>query len=144
MLNRTPLCLAITLTLAAATWSPLAHAAEDAATGGAAGAAAIDLERLEVRPHLEAQEGAVDLKRASDAIQDAVASDAMGRYPDNNVAESLQRLPGVSVTRDQGEGRFVVIRGLDSSLNRAVSRVKCNTSRDLLLAQLMDGQPSRP
>ncbi|RBF80420.1 TonB-dependent receptor, partial [Xanthomonas oryzae pv. oryzae] len=72
------------------------------------------------------------------------ASDAMGRYPDNNLAESLQRLPGVSVTRDQGEGRFVVIRGLDSSLNRAVSRVKCNTSRDLLLAQLMDGQPSRP
>ncbi|MCF5951482.1 TonB-dependent receptor, partial [Xanthomonas perforans] len=72
---------------------------------------------LEVRPQLEAQERAVDLKRASDAIQDAVASDAMGRYPDKNVAESLQRLPGVSVTRDQGEGRFVVIRGLDSSLN---------------------------
>lgn len=70
-----------------------------------------------MRPQLEAQERAVDLKRASDAIQDAVASDAMGRYPDKNVAESLQRLPGVSVTRDQGEGRFVVIRGLDSSLN---------------------------
>ncbi|MCF5928163.1 TonB-dependent receptor, partial [Xanthomonas perforans] len=117
MLNKTPLCLAITLTLAAATWSPLAHAAQGAATGGAASAAAIDLERLEVRPQLEAQERAVDLKRASDAIQDAVASDAMGRYPDKNVAESLQRLPGVSVTRDQGEGRFVVIRGLDSSLN---------------------------
>ncbi|KAB7762630.1 TonB-dependent receptor [Xanthomonas maliensis] len=83
----------------------------------AAAAAAIDLERLEVRPQLESQERAVDLKRSSDAIQDAVASDAMGRYPDKNVAESLQRLPGVSVTRDQGEGRFVVIRGLDASLN---------------------------
>ncbi|MCF5951632.1 TonB-dependent receptor, partial [Xanthomonas perforans] len=54
MLNKTPLCLAITLTLAAATWSPLAHAAQGAATGGAASAAAIDLERLEVRPQLEA------------------------------------------------------------------------------------------
>lgn len=117
MLNKTPLCLAITLTLAAATWSPLALAAEGAAAGGAASAAAIDLERLEVRPQTESQVRAVDLKRSSDAIQDAVASDAMGRYPDKNVAESLQRLPGVSVTRDQGEGRFVVIRGLDSALN---------------------------
>nr|WP_283161769.1 TonB-dependent receptor [Xanthomonas nasturtii] len=104
--------------MASAGWGPQAHAAEPvAATGAASGAAAIDLERLEVRPQLEAQERAVDLKRASDAIQDAVASDAMGRYPDKNVAESLQRLPGVSVTRDQGEGRFVVIRGLDSALN---------------------------
>nr|WP_095522453.1 TonB-dependent receptor [Xanthomonas nasturtii] len=104
--------------MASAGWGPQAHAAEPvAAIGAASGAAAIDLERLEVRPQLEAQERAVDLKRASDAIQDAVASDAMGRYPDKNVAESLQRLPGVSVTRDQGEGRFVVIRGLDSALN---------------------------
>ncbi|CAD2247246.1 TonB-dependent receptor [Xanthomonas arboricola] len=118
MLNKTPLCLAITLTLAAAAWSPLAQAAEGAAAAtGASGAAAIDLERLEVRPQVESQVRAVDLKRGSDAIQDAVASDAMGRYPDKNVAESLQRLPGVSVTRDQGEGRFVVIRGLDSALN---------------------------
>ncbi|MFO3707014.1 TonB-dependent receptor plug domain-containing protein, partial [Xanthomonas codiaei] len=118
MVNKTPLCLAITLTLATAGWSQQARAAEVAAPSGAASsAAAIDLQRLEVRPQLEAQERAVDLKRASDAIQDAVASDAMGRYPDKNVAESLQRLPGVSVTRDQGEGRFVVIRGLDSSLN---------------------------
>nr|WP_283161069.1 TonB-dependent receptor [Xanthomonas nasturtii] len=104
--------------MASAGWGPQAHAAEPvAAIGAASGAAAIDLERLEVRPQLEAQERAVDLKRASDAIQDAVASDAMGRYPDKNVAESLQRLPGASVTRDQGEGRFVVIRGLDSALN---------------------------
>src|SRR5690606_33355594 len=84
----------------------------------AAGAAlATDLERIEVRPQLEAQTRAVELKRDANGIQDGIASDSMGDYPDMNVAESLQRLPGVSVTRDQGEGRFVVVRGLDAALN---------------------------
>lgn len=41
----------------------------------------------------------------------------MGVYPDKNVAESLQRLPGVSVTRDGVRGRFVVVRGTDANLN---------------------------
>lgn len=144
MLNKTPLCMAITLTLASVAWSPLAQAAEEAvATGAASGAAAIDLERLEVRPQLEAQERAVDLKRASDAIQDAVASDAMGRYPDKNVAESLQRLPGVSVTRDQGEGRFVVIRGLDSSLNSVtIDGMSMGTPEDGTRSAPLDVIPS--
>ena len=144
MLNKTPLCMAITLTLASVAWSPLAQAAEEAVvTGAASGAAAIDLERLEVRPQLEAQERAVDLKRASDAIQDAVASDAMGRYPDKNVAESLQRLPGVSVTRDQGEGRFVVIRGLDSSLNSVtIDGMSMGTPEDGTRSAPLDVIPS--
>ncbi|MET0289441.1 MAG: TonB-dependent receptor [Pseudoxanthomonas sp.] len=87
--------------------------------GMAAGAAADaqTLDTVKVLPQLMAQERAIDLKRDSDAILDAVSSDAMGNYPDKNVAESLQRLPGVSVTRDQGEGRFVVVRGLDAALN---------------------------
>jgi TonB-dependent receptor len=41
----------------------------------------------------------------------------MQKYPDVNVAESLQRLPGVSLETDTGEGRFVNIRGLDADLN---------------------------
>ena len=78
---------------------------------------AVELDRLVVRPQYESQLRAIDFKRASDAIQDTVSSDSMGQYPDKNVGESLSRLPGVSVTRDQGEGRFVVIRGLDAALN---------------------------
>ncbi|KRG78204.1 TonB-dependent receptor [Stenotrophomonas ginsengisoli] len=86
------------------------------ASGGAL-EAAVALDRVEVRAQREAQVRAVDLKRSSDAIQDVVSADAIGNYPDMNVAESLQRLPGVSVTRDQGEGRYVVVRGLDAALN---------------------------
>ena len=108
-----------------------------------AGAGAIDLDRVEVRPQLESQTRAVDLKRSSDAIEDAVSSDAMGVYPDKNVAESLQRLPGVSVTRDQGEGRFVVIRGLDANLNSvSVDGIAIGTPEDSSRAAPLDVIPS--
>ena len=40
-----------------------------------------------------------------------------GRFPDANAAEALRRIPGVSMEIDQGEGRFVVVRGVDASLN---------------------------
>ena len=48
---------------------------------------------------------------------DAVSADAVGRFPDANAAEALRRIPGVSMEIDQGEGRFVVVRGIDASLN---------------------------
>lgn len=56
-------------------------------------------------------------QRASDSIQSVVHADAIGQLPDTNAAEALQRLPGVSTERDQGEGRFVSIRGLGPDLN---------------------------
>ncbi|MBB4131964.1 TonB-dependent receptor [Xanthomonas sp. 3075] len=139
MSNKTPLCLAITLTLAAATWGPLAHAAD----GAAEATDATTLDAVKVLPQLMAQERAIDLKRSSDAILDAVSSDAMGNYPDKNVAESLQRLPGVSVTRDQGEGRFVVVRGLDAALNSvSVDGIAIGTPESDNRAAPMDVIPS--
>ncbi|MEE7566828.1 TonB-dependent receptor, partial [Xanthomonas sp. Kuri4-3] len=121
----------------------------DAGGGGGGGrgrralAAATDLDRVEVRPQLEAQARAVDLKRASDALLDAVSADEVGDYPDQNVAESLQRLPGVSVTRDQGEGRFVVVRGLDAALNSvSVDGIAIGTPESDNRAAPMDVIPS--
>ena len=46
-----------------------------------------------------------------------MSADAVGRFPDANAAEALRRIPGVSLEIDQGEGRFVVVRGIDPSLN---------------------------
>jgi TonB-dependent receptor len=54
---------------------------------------------------------------AADHITSVVRADGIGRLPDRNVAEALQRLTGVSVERDQGEGRYVRIRGLGPDLN---------------------------
>ncbi|MBN6149755.1 TonB-dependent receptor [Xanthomonas sp. AmX2] len=125
------------MTLASAAWSSTARAADADAAG------ATQLDRVEVRPQAQAQSRAVALKRNTDAIQDAVSSDDMGDYPDQNVAESLQRLPGVSVTRDQGEGRFVVVRGLDAALNSvSVDGIAIGTPESDNRAAPMDVIPS--
>lgn len=51
-------------------------------------------------------------KRKADSIVDTVSAEDMGKFPDANVAEALQRIPGVSIDRQGGEGRFVSINGL--------------------------------
>jgi len=63
------------------------------------------------------QTSALSREYASDTVVDVLTRDAIGQFPDQNVAESLRRLPGINVLNDQGEGRFVAVRGLDPSLN---------------------------
>lgn len=60
---------------------------------------------------------AIRLKRNAPTIIEAVSSDTVGKLPDYNPAEAIQRLPGVSVQIDQGEARYAVVRGVDSNLN---------------------------
>ncbi|TKA92720.1 TonB-dependent receptor [Halopseudomonas bauzanensis] len=62
-------------------------------------------------------EQALDDQRRANTIKSVVHADAIGQLPDDNAAEALQRVPGLSVERDQGEGRFVRVRGLGSDLN---------------------------
>ncbi|MSU25338.1 MAG: TonB-dependent receptor [Opitutus sp.] len=70
-----------------------------------------------VEGNREGQARALQQKRTENMIMDAVAADAVGKFPDGNAAEALRRVPGVSLEIDQSEGRFVVIRGIDASLN---------------------------
>lgn len=58
-------------------------------------------------------------QRAADGVESVLTRDAIGQFPDQNVAESMRRLPGVNILADQGEGRFVSVRGLDPELNAA-------------------------
>ncbi len=58
-------------------------------------------------------------QRAADGVESVLTRDAIGQFPDQNVAESLRRLPGVNILNDQGEGRFISVRGLDPELNAA-------------------------
>lgn len=58
-------------------------------------------------------------QRAADGIESVLTRDAIGQFPDQNVAESIRRLSGVNVLNDQGEGRYVSVRGLDPELNAA-------------------------
>ncbi|MFN3521526.1 MAG: TonB-dependent receptor [Phenylobacterium sp.] len=60
---------------------------------------------------------AMDTKREAVGVVDAISADDIGRLADKNVAENLERLPGVGLAYDQGEGRYVAIRGIGASLN---------------------------
>ncbi len=57
------------------------------------------------------------MQAQADNIVSAVVADDIGALPDVNAAEALARLPGVAVQRDQGEGRYVVVRGLGPDMN---------------------------
>lgn len=59
----------------------------------------------------------IQAQRDADSIVNVLSADGIGRLPDRNAAEAVQRIPGVAIERDQGEGRFVAVRGLPSQWN---------------------------
>ena len=59
----------------------------------------------------------LNLKRDSDGIVDGIVAEDMGKFPDTNLAESLQRISGVSIDRSNGEGQLVTVRGLGPDFN---------------------------
>lgn len=90
---------------------------------------------------------AADLKRSASIIQDSITSEDLGKFPDSNVAESLQRIPGVSIDRNGGEGQFVTVRGFGPRFNTVLVNGRTfasdNEGRefsfDLLAAELISG-----
>jgi TonB-dependent receptor len=77
----------------------------------------VRLSTFQVEGQRVGQARALNQERASDNLKNIVAADAMGRFADQNAAESLARISGISLERDQGEGRFVLVRGIDPNLN---------------------------
>ncbi|KZN46090.1 TonB-dependent receptor [Pseudoalteromonas luteoviolacea] len=75
-----------------------------------------DVEVIEVRGIRRSLEASLNTKRFSDSVVDAVTAEDIGKMPDKNVAESLQRIPGVTVQRQWGEGAAVSIRGVGNDL----------------------------
>ncbi len=61
---------------------------------------------------------AMDVKRNSLQVVDSISAEDIGDFPDKNLSEALQRVTGVQISRQDGEGRGVSIRGADPSLNR--------------------------
>ena len=59
---------------------------------------------------------AIEKQRQSNLIVSVVDSDALGDFPDTTAAEAIRRLSGISVENDQGEGRYVNIRGISGDL----------------------------
>lgn len=89
-----------------------------------------------------AQAGAINQQRASDAIISVIDSDGLGNFPDTTVADSLQRVPGLSIATDQGEGRYVSIRGINADLiSASINGVRTPSPEDRR-GVLLDGVPS--
>ena len=76
-----------------------------------------ELQTIQVIGQAASVDKALSRQRAADNIESTTQADDIGDFPDSNVSESLQRLPGVSIERDQGEGRFVRVRGVAPDLN---------------------------
>jgi len=60
----------------------------------------------------------LETKRESVSVVDALTAEDVGKFPDKNLAEALQRVPGIVISRDFGEGERVNLRGLSSTLTR--------------------------
>ena len=60
---------------------------------------------------------AATIKRNAQGVVDAISAEDIGKFPDTNLAESLQRITGVSIDRSNGEGQFVTVRGFGPEFN---------------------------
>ncbi len=99
----------------------LGHAAmaadPDTQTGPQNSQSADELQEITVTGYRQSLQSALDAKRKSDLPIESVAPEDIGKMPDQNVAESLQRLPGVQIDRGQaGQGTAVLIDGLRQNL----------------------------
>ena len=60
---------------------------------------------------------AMNIKRNAEGVVDAISAEDMGKFPDSNLAELLQRITGVSIDRNNGEGQYVTVRGFGPEFN---------------------------
>lgn len=90
--------------------TPFAMAAEESADQ--------ETEVIEVRGLRGSLKANVNAKRFSDSVVDVISSEDIGKFPDKNVAESLARIPGVTIQRQFGEGSAVSIRGAGAEFTK--------------------------
>ncbi|MYA16361.1 MAG: TonB-dependent receptor plug domain-containing protein, partial [Gammaproteobacteria bacterium] len=106
--KKTPIAAAVSLAIASS-----AVSAQETERAGAAG----PIEEVVVVGIRESLKQSMDLKRARDGIVDAITAEDIGDFPDSNLAESLQRITGVSIDRERGEGARVTVRGFGPDFN---------------------------
>jgi iron complex outermembrane receptor protein len=106
------------LALAIAAFASVANAAHAQDQAPAAATADSTVAEVVVTGYRASLQSALNIKRTSNVMVDAINAEDIADFPDANLAESLQRLPGVSIDRDNGEGRTITVRGLGSDFTR--------------------------
>jgi len=118
--RKTPVTL-LAASIGLALYMPSAFAQDAAAAQDPvpeASTGATDLDTIVVTGYRASLERAQDIKRGEIGMVDAVVAQDIGKFPDLNLAESLQRIPGVVISRDGGEGRQITVRGLGPDFTR--------------------------
>jgi TonB-dependent receptor len=87
---------------------------------GTAGGSSDQLEEVIVTGFRGSLEVALEAKRESVNFTDSISAEDVGKLPDNNLAEALQRVPGVQITRTNGEGQQLSLRGMGPSFARVL------------------------
>ncbi|KRA33494.1 TonB-dependent receptor [Rhodanobacter sp. Root627] len=124
--KKTPVtALALAIGLALQTGAVMAQdtntSSQDSSVAPSAAAADKDVTSLTsvtVTGYRASVQKALDVKRGELGMVDAIMAEDVGKFPDLNLAESLQRIPGVVITRDAGEGRNITVRGLGPDFTR--------------------------
>jgi TonB-dependent receptor len=101
---------------AASTWVLLSAGQALAQTAPAKVEDSSQVEEVVVTGFRASLANALNLKKNSNQIIESITAEDMGKFPDQNIAESLQRLPGVQIDRENGQGTKVRIRGLDQNV----------------------------
>ena len=76
-----------------------------------------EVEVIEVQGIRGSMIRSMDLKRGASGVVDAISAEEMGKFPDTNLAESLGRITGVSISRSNGEGSEITVRGFGPEFN---------------------------
>ena len=75
------------------------------------------VEVIEVKGFTSSLRASMLDKKASDVVYDGITAEDLGKFPDQNVAESLQRITGVAIDRSGGEGQYITVRGFGPDFN---------------------------
>ncbi|WP_286258041.1 TonB-dependent receptor [Pseudoalteromonas apostichopi] len=108
---KTPLAASVAMILTAGLGTMSAYAQDEQEK------ADNDIEVIEIKGIRGSMIRAMDMKRDATGVVDAISAEEMGKFPDTNLAESLQRITGVSVSRSNGEGSEITVRGFGPEFN---------------------------
>ncbi|MFT4861615.1 MAG: TonB-dependent receptor [Pseudohongiellaceae bacterium] len=100
------------------------------------------IDEIVVRGSRASLQSAIQKQRNSDKVIGVIDSDSMGNFADINVAESLRRISGIMVENDQGEGRYVTVRGMNTDLNAMTINGVSTASPENRRGIILDGVPS--
>ena len=108
------------------------------------GEAKADVEVIQVKGIRSSLIKSMDVKRESIGVVDAITAEDIGKFPDSNLAESLQRITGVSIDRKNGEGFQITVRGFGPEFNqvtlngRTMPAAQLNEAGDLVTSRSFD------